>query len=78
MVKYVHQLNKPLNIFIVFTAMFVLVSCAGVNFRKDNVQSGLLEFGQEMARHNCKETGNYQDYQSCITQVDKNYNEAYK
>jgi hypothetical protein len=58
--------------------MLVLVSCADLNFRKDHVQSGLLEIGQEAAHHNCKKTGNNQDSQSCINQVDANYDEAYK
>ena len=58
--------------------MLVLANCADLNFRKDNIQSGLLEIGQEMAHHNCKKTGNYQDSQSCINQVDASYDEAYK
>jgi len=64
-------------VLIVFAAMFVFASCADLNFRKDNVQSGLLEIGQEVAHHNCKSTGNHQDYQSCIRQVGQSYDEAY-
>ncbi len=75
---YPVQLKKILNLFIVFAAMSVLLSCADLNFRKDSVQSGLLEIGQIAAQQNCKETGNYQSYQSCIRQVDQNYDNVYK
>ncbi len=57
-----------------FAVALLLASCS--NFRKDSFSSALLDIGQLFSYEKCKDYGNPKDYQECIVQVDKNYDEA--
>ena len=65
MIRYMFLPSSVLNIFILFVAAFMLASCADMN---------LHQTGYAAAKQNCKEGRHYQDYQACLTEVDRNYN----
>jgi hypothetical protein len=64
--------------FLVFSVATMLLTSCGLHFRKDSFETGLLEIGQLAAHHNCKQQRNQRASQSCITQVDNNYDEIIK
>lgn len=67
------------NLFIVFVVTVSLASCADLHFRKDSIEPGLLEIGQNLSHGSCKKKYvNHRDYQACINRVDENYAEIHK
>jgi len=67
MIRYMLLPSSALNIFILSVVVFMLVSCADIN---------LHQTGYETAKQNCNEARQYRDYQACLAEVDRNYNQT--
>lgn len=63
-----------LSSFMLLAAILLLTGCSNLHF--NDSEAGLLDFGQILSRDRCSKFSNHSEYQTCINQINQNYDEA--